>query len=320
MVMAQSLFTLLKHQHPDKFLDVLAPAWTFPLLERMPQVRQAIAMPIGHGEFGLIKRYQIGQELRLRHYREAIVLPNSWKAALIPFFAGIPKRTGYIGEARWILLNDSRPLDKQKLPMTVQRFVALGMDSKLHEIPSHPIPQLTIEHGKQQAALKKFELENTEPILALCPGAEFGAAKRWPVEHFAKLARRYRQEGGQVWLFGSEKDKTIASEICNIAACDAVNLCGNTSLSEAIDLLALANCVVSNDSGLMHVAAALNKPVIAIYGSSDPGFTPPLIPSAKILYLKLPCSPCFKRECPLGHSQCLTSITPELVWSALQDR
>jgi heptosyltransferase-2 len=149
--------------------------------------------------------------------------------------------------------------------------------------------------------------------LALCPGAEYGPAKRWPVAYYAEVARKKIDQGWQVWLFGSNKDKADAEQINNEASGLCSDFTGRTTLAEAVDLMSLAHTVVSNDSGLMHVAAALNKNLIAIYGSSDPGFTPPLNDNAQVISLNLDCAPCFKRDCPLGHTNCLTGITPEQV-------
>lgn len=311
MVMAQSLFIALEQQHPDCVIDVLAPSWSLQLLQRMPEVNQAIAMPFGHGQFDLLGRIRFGQSLQIHQYDQAIVLPNSWKSALIPFFAKIPKRTGYIGEMRWGFINDARKLDKNLLTMTVQRFVALA------DVAEYAFPKLVISSAQQQAVIETFSINQQQKILALCPGAEYGPAKRWPIEHFAAVASQIAAKGWQVWLMGSEKDQSVTEEINLQANQVCRDFAGKTSLAEAVDLMSLANVVVSNDSGLMHVAAALDKKLIALYGSSDPGFTPPLHADATIINLNLECSPCFKRECPLGHTQCLVGISPDQVIAAI---
>ena len=314
MVMAQSLFIALKNTHPDCRIDVLAPAWSLSLLERMPEVSKAIVMPLPRGRLGLIERIRLGRSLRPEGYEQAILLPNSWKSALPPFFAKIHIRTGYIGECRWGLLNDARKLDKNLLTMTVQRFVALGLPADASMPPVCPAPVLTISKDRQQAVIDKFKLTPSAKILALCPGAEYGAAKRWPAQYYAEVARHKIDQGWQVWLFGSDKDKADAAQINRETSGFCTDFTGRTSLAEAVDLMSLANTVVSNDSGLMHVAAALDKKIIAIYGSSDPGFTPPLNAKAHVISLSLDCAPCFKRDCPLGHTQCLTGITPDRVF------
>ncbi|MGJ0485775.1 MAG: lipopolysaccharide heptosyltransferase II [Methylomicrobium sp.] len=314
MVMAQSLLIALKQRHPGSQIDVLAPVWTFALLEKMPEVSMALAMPpVARGQLGLRERIKLGKSLRSHRYDQAILLPNTWKSALIPFFANIPLRTGYTGECRWGLLNDVHRLDKSVLTQTVQRFVALAECSQPITAPVCPAPQLRIKAENRQQAVDKFALQIQSKILALCPGAEYGEAKRWPATHYAELARLKRQEGWQVWMFGSPKDAPIAAQISQLSNNACIDLTGRTNLSEAVDLLSLADVVVSNDSGLMHIAAALNKKLIAIYGSSDPLFTPPLSKDARIISLNLDCSPCFKRECPLGHMHCLFNITPQQI-------
>jgi len=318
MVMAQSLFITLKKSLPDCQIDVLAPSWSLALLERMPEVNKAIAMPLSHGQFGFFDRLKLGKKLRANHYDQAILLPNSWKSALIPFVANIPIRTGYIGECRWGLLNDARKLDKSVMTMTVQRFVALGLTPDTANIPPDcPTPRIVINEDQQNSVIKKFKLTNSKKIVALCPGAEYGEAKRWPASYYAEVAKVKIAQGFQIWLFGSAKDQVIAEQINNQVEGACVDFTGQTSLAEAVDLMSLVDVVVTNDSGLMHVAAALDKKIIAIYGSSDPGFTPPLNNKAHIISLKLECSPCFKRECPLGHTRCLQDIKPEQVLNVI---
>jgi len=316
MVMAQSLFIALKQNQPDCEIDVLAPEWSQDLLARMPEVSKTFVMPLTHGEFGLKARFVLGKKLRAEKYDQAIVLPNSWKSALIPFFANIPKRTGFLGEMRYGLLNDARKLDKSVLTMTVQRFVALAAKSPLAPLQKggdFTFPVLNVTGLQQKAVIEKFNLHLFNPILVLCAGAEFGSAKRWTETHFAELASQKMAEGWTCWLIGSEKDKSVTDEINKLTGWQCQDFAGKTNLTEAVDLLSLAHTVVSNDSGLMHVAAALDKKVIALYGSSDPKFTPPLHSNAEIVTLNLPCSPCFKRDCPLEHRQCLTDILPSQI-------
>lgn len=323
MVMAQSLFIALKDQYPLCYIDVLAPVWSLALLEKMPEVHQAIAMPVLRGQFGLVQRYKLGKKLALENYEQAIVLPNSWKSALVPFFASIPLRTGYIGECRWGLLNDARKLDKRVLTMTVQRFVALGLAKNAALPPQCPTPHIVSNYDKQQTAVLKFQLPLDTNILVLCPGAEYGEAKRWPISYFADVAKHKANLGWQVWLLGSDKDKDAAEQINRASGNVCNNFTGRTSLNEAVELMSLADAIVTNDSGLMHVAAALDKNIVALYGSSDPSFTPPLNKKAKIISLHLDCSPCFKRQCPLyppgheSHTRCLTEIKPDRVLDAL---
>ena len=321
MVMAQSLFMALKQQFPDCLIDVLAPDWTFALLERMPEVHKAVSMPLGHGQFDFKMRRRLGRQLQTESYDRAILLTNTWKSALTPFFAKIPVRTGFVGEMRWGLLNDARKLDKSFLTKTVQRFVALAPIKPVHQVPEIPQPRLIVEPESVAKATDKFNLNDiARPILGLCPGAEYGPAKRWPEAYYADLACQHLQQGGSVFLFGSGKDVPVAAEINQLSEQRCHDFTGKTSMTEAIDLMSLTDVVVSNDSGLMHVAAALDKKLVALYGSSDPGFTPPLHPDAEIIYLGLECSPCFERECPLEHLNCLRNITAERVFEAVSNQ
>ena len=317
--MAQSLFMALRQQQPDVEIDVLAPGWSLPLLQRMPEVRDAIEMPVGHGRLDLKVRYGLGRSLIDRSYGQAILLPNSLKSALVPFWARIPKRTGWVGEMRYGLLNDIRKLDKGKLTMTVQRFVALAYPLDTDVMDNIPVPRLELSESDINVAMEDLRLEQPQgKLLILCPGAEYGPAKCWPQEYYGELASRMIDRGWEVWLFGSEKDSKACSGVNTVSGGRCVNLSGRTSLAQAVDLMSLADAVVSNDSGLMHVAAALDRPLVAIYGSSDPGFTPPLNEHKEILHLGLDCGPCFKRECPEGHLKCLQEISVDMVINALQ--
>jgi lipopolysaccharide heptosyltransferase II len=317
MVMAQALFKLLHARHAGLALDVLAPRWTFALLERMPEVRRAIESPFEHGDLKLGERRRLGRSLAAEGYDQAIVLPKTFKSALVPFFARIPLRTGYSGELRHWILNDARKLDRARLPQMAQQYAALAQPRG--EALRLPLPalRLRVDEGGRRALLDRLGLDRGRPAAALCPGAEYGPAKRWPAHHFAELAQGLAARGCAVWLIGSQKDREVAAEIGRSAGGVCRNLCGETTLAEAIDLIASASLVVSNDSGLMHVAAALGKPLIALYGSSSPDFTPPLSPNAQILKLDLPCSPCFQRVCPLGHFNCMMQLTPDRVLAAV---
>ncbi|MEK6750487.1 MAG: lipopolysaccharide heptosyltransferase II [Pseudomonadota bacterium] len=311
MVMAQSLFMLLRQKYPGAMLDVLAPAWSVPLLARMPEVRHAIELPAKHGEFGWGIRRRIGVQLRAQRYNWALVLPITWKSALVPFFANIPKRSGFRGELRYGLLNDIHTLDKQRLPMMVQRYLALGLaqHAPLPAIP--PMPRLSASAVSRAQTLTKLGL-SLGPALALCPGAEYGPAKRWPAAYFRVVAEAYAARGWHIWILGSTKDAEVAAEIARDHAAWR-NLTGATTLAEAVDVLSAASLVISNDSGLMHVAAAVDVPVVAVYGSSDIRYTPPLSTRARVVSLGLSCSPCFKKVCPFGHYRCLQDLTPERV-------
>lgn len=315
MVMAQALFKLLQARVPDRVIDVLAPGWSLPIVARMPEVCDGIALDTAHGELGIRKRRTVARSLG--EYSQAIVLPRSLKAALVPFFAGIPRRTGFRGESRFWLINDTRPFDKKILDQTVKRFTFLGLD-RGEALPAElPEPALAVDRERQQALVDSLGLTQDRPVVAFMPGAEYGPAKCWPLEYFNELALRLDAVGYAVWVLGSARDQPAGDRIAG--GSPAVNLCGRTSLADAIDLLALAEQAVSNDSGLMHIAAAVGTHVHGLYGSSSPAFTPPLTAARTIHHLALECSPCFERDCPLGHLKCLRDIDPLFVAEAIDD-
>jgi len=323
MVMSQSLYTTLKQQYPDSVIDVIAPGWCKPILERMPEINQAIDMPIGHGEFNLLGRRAIGKTLQEAKYDQAFICPNSAKSALIPWFAKIPKRTGWKGEMRYGLLNDLRP-NKKSFQYMVERYVALAHpkeemidSSSLGGLENLPRPALTINKVEQQKTAEKFNLTIDNSTVGLCPGAEFGPAKKWPEEHYAEVATAMAHADKQVWLFGSQKDLETCNGIKALVPEELQSkihvLAGQTSLIEAVDLLGACQTVVANDSGLMHVAAAVGCNVVAVYGSTSPKYTPPLAEKVEIVHTDIDCRPCFKRECPLGHLKCLKDLKPKSV-------
>ena len=294
----------------------MAPAAALAVAERMPEVNRSILFDMGHGELRLSYRRKFAHKLESAGYNQAIVLPNSAKSALVPFFAGIKKRTGFIGEMRYFLLNDVRKLDKERLPRMIDRFLSLGSLNDSER--SHPIeyPELRVDHENQAQCLSRFGLDIARPVLSLCPGAEFGDAKKWPESHYANVANFAIEAGMQVWIFGSPRDEEVALSIYNNLERQDYghNLAGKTTLLDVVDLLSLSKLVASNDSGLMHVAAAVGCETAVLYGSSSPIFTPPLTEKLTILTEGLDCSPCFKRDCPLGHKDCLNKLGPEKLY------
>jgi heptosyltransferase-2 len=323
MMMAQTLFKLLKLRNPQVQIDVLASGWTRQLIACMPEINQVIDMPLGHGKFGLGERRALGKSLANKGYEQAIVLPNSLKSAFIPFFAGIPVRTGWRGELRYGLLNDVRILDKKRYPLMVQRYAALALPKGAEPLQEFPYPELQVNQQQRPQLLTKFALQLQRPLLIICPGAEYGPAKRWPEHYFAEVADEKIRAGWQVWLMGSANDNLVTDAIRNLLLDEerhhCYNLAGTTALGEAIELIACADAVLSNDSGLMHIAAALQKPLAVIYGSTSPEHTPPLSSSVSIISNKIECSPCFERECPKVHHKCLRELMPQQVLIALNN-
>lgn len=315
-VLSQPLLARLREREPAAAIDVLAPPWVLPVYRRMAEVAEVIALPFGHGALALGARRRFARQLA--RYEHVVVLPNSWKSALIPWHAGIARRTGYRGEMRYGLLNDLRALDRDALPLLVERYAALAQPAGEPLARPLPEPRLTVDAAVRDATRERFGLTHAAPVAAFAPGAEYGPAKRWPARHFAALATILAERGYQVWLLGSRADAPITAEIQAATGGRCIDFAGRTSLEEAIDLLSLAQRVVTNDSGLMHVAAALDRPTAAVFGSSSPRYTPPLTRHARVVTLALACSPCFQRTCPLGHTDCLVKLEPARVLAALE--
>lgn len=310
--MAQPMLARLKQMRPDVVIDLLAPRWVLPLASRMPEVGEAIESPFGHGDLDLRGRWRLGRRLAGRGYAQAIVLPNTLKSALVPFFAGMPLRAGYVGETRYGVLNIVHKLDRKNPPPMVERYLALA-GAPGAPLPEAPRTRLTVSGANLARALTQLSLQppsDTHPVAVLCPGAEYGPAKRWPADSYADLAIRLGQAGFSVWLMGSQADRPAAQAILEAKPGCAIDLCGRTDLASAIDLIGVAHVVVSNDSGLMHIAAALDRPLVAIFGSSSPKHTPPRTGKARVQYLAIECSPCFARVCPLGHFRCMRDLSP----------
>jgi heptosyltransferase-2 len=321
IIIAQSLFKYLKQFDPNIIIDILAPSWSHELYSVMPEINEIFDMPLGHSQFQFKKRWQLGKNLRNKYYQQAIILPNSWKSAIIPFAARIPVRTGWLGEMRFGLLNDWRILNKKQYPMMVQRFLVLGnIKTTTENIDWQSYrPHLEVLASDTNANLRNLALTKDKPILILCPGAAYGPAKQWPAEYFAQIANYKKAEGWQILLLGSQSDQSIGKNIQELTNNTCIDLIGKTSLLQALNILSFATLVISNDSGLMHLTAALRRPLIALYGSSSPEFTPPLSRKTKIIYLKLSCSPCFQRTCPLVHFNCLKQLKPHIVLDTINE-
>jgi len=320
-VMSQPLLALLRQRQPAALIDVLAPAWVAPVWRAMAEVAEVIEAPFRHGQLQWAERRRMAAELRLRGYVEAYVLPNTLKFALIPWLARIPRRIGYRGEMRYGLLNVIHHDDKAAPRPMVSFYAALAAPParQVPTVAELPRPRLTVAPRQAAQTLQALGLDPARPLLVLAPGAEFGSAKRWPTRHFATLAQTVLQAHpqAQVVLLGSAKDRPVCDEI--VAQAPAVrSLAGTTALSQAIELISAAVAVVSNDSGLLHIASALNRPVIALYGPTDPNHAPPFSDVALSLSLHLACSPCRRRECPLGHHDCMQKLAPAQVWAPLQ--
>jgi len=311
-VMSEPLLAALAAR--GESLTVAALPWVAPVYRAMPQVADVLELPFAHGRLDWSARRRVAAGLRGR-FDTAYVLPNSLKAALIPFFAGIPKRIGYQGEGRYVLLNQRLPNPGGRPPMVAFYRALAGVG------PARAQPRLQFDDTRLQQATTAVGLQ-PGAYWAFAPGAEYGPAKCWPAGHYAELARTlHAAHGLPIVLLGSGKEAALCEEIAQAAPGACVVLAGKTRLIDAMALIAAARGVVSNDSGLMHVAAAFGVPQVAVFGSTSPEHTPPLNARARVLWLKdelhLDCAPCFDRVCRFGHTRCLTGIAPARVQAAL---
>ena len=334
-VMTQPLLARLKALYPDSTIDVLASTWVAPIYRACSQVNEVMEAKFEHKQLQWGLRNQLAKQLATKKYQACFVLPNSFKSALIPWLANIPLRIGYRGEMRFGLINVAldNPSKLNRPPM-VEHYLALSMllndeDQVNAQAIQNKVltPHLNVSSSAKESVAQKLQSahikssEQHSAIYILCPGAEYGPSKRWPTEYFATLAKELTEinPSNQIILIGSQGDRHLADEIISQGNQHPHihNWCGSTSLDEAIALIGMSKAVISNDSGLMHIAAALKVPQVAIFGSSDPGHTPPLSDKAKVIWLNLPCSPCHQRECPLGHLKCLKDILPQEVLATL---
>ena len=312
-VMSEPLLAAL-HARGEQ-LAVAALPWVAPVYRAMPEVGDVIELPFAHARLDLAKRWRMAAGLRDR-FDVVYVLPNSIKSALLPWLAGIPRRVGYLGEGRWALLNRRLPNPKGRPPMVAFYGALAGVP-----LPADAAPHLEFSDADLDAATRSAGVRPGD-YWAFAPGAEYGPAKRWPAERYAELARSLHGSSGlPVLLLGSAGEAALCDEIAAAAPGACRVLAGKVSLLDAMKLIAAARGVVSNDSGLMHVAAAFGVPQAAVFGSTSPLHTPPLSPHARVVWLKdelqLDCMPCFDRTCRYGHTRCLTEVSASRVEAAL---
>lgn len=324
-IMSHSLLQLLAAK--DNVLHVMATSWVQDILYRMPEVNCVIPSPFEHGVFDWYLRKKVAQRLKQENYKQVILLTNSWKSALVPYLANIPLRTGWLGEYRWLLLNDIKYFSSQKLKLMVQRFNLLAYASNTSVLDiALPEPKLNIDFKLQQNLLNKFSLTKKpqQKIVAIAVGAAYGPSKRWPLIYYINIISYLLERDFQVYLFGTKTELNAHNIMqqhftCHGKVYNLHNFINKLNLLETVDLLGMADLFIGNDSGLLHLAAALNIAVIGIYGSTSSKFAPPLTKKSKIFDLEFDCKPCRQRECPLNNLQCLHNITPLTVITAIKE-
>jgi len=313
-VRCHSVVKVLRRRYPDRPVDVLATTLCAPLADYMPGVRQTIIWDLPRRRLALLQQSALAARLKREGYGSALVMPRTWKSALAPFLAGIPERTGFLGEARFLLLNDVR-LGERRLPRMVDRCAMLALPRGAGQPPAWPLPELAVPSTASAAWRQNHDLNGDgRPVVVLAPGA-VGPSKRWPASAYAALTRRLLADGAAVWVLGGPAEKALAAEI--VGDTGARDLTG-PDLRDAIFALASAAAAISNDSGLLHVAAALGTPTIGIFGPTSPWHWAPLNPLAAIVETKsaLECRPCHKPICRLGHHRCMREIGIDEVLAA----
>jgi len=317
-VRCHSVVKLLKARNPDAPIDVLTTSMVAPLLDYMPGVRKGIVVDLPRKRLSFGQHRALAARLRAEGYGQALVMPRTWKAALAPFLAGIPLRTGFVGEARFGVLNDLR-WGERALPRMIDQCATLALPKGTPQPAEWPLPELLVPAGEIVEWRERMGLHNNaRPAVALAPGA-VGPSKRWPPASYAALAGRLAAEGSVVWVIGGPGDRELAAEIA-AAAPDRVRDLTGPDLRNAILALAAAQAAVSNDSGLLHVAAAIGTPAVGIFGPTSPWHWAPLNPIAAAIQAPgdIPCRPCHKPVCRLGHHRCMTEISIAQVADALQ--
>ena len=311
-VRCHSVIKLLKARFPARPVDVLATTLCAPLADYMPEVRQAIVVDLPRKKLAWSQQKALAERLKREKYGTALIMPRTWKSALAPLLAGIPERVGWLGEMRFLLVNDLR-VGERRLSRMIDRCAALTLPRGEAIPPAWPMPELKVPPGEIAGWRDRLGLADVRPTVALAPGA-VGPSKRWPAYAYADLARRLTAEGAAVWVLGGPDEKPLAEQIIADAGPLARDLTG-TDLRSAVLALAASNVAVSNDSGLLHVAAALGTPAIGIFGPTSPWHWAPLNPIAAVVQAptKLDCQPCHQPTCRLRHHLCMRDISAEQV-------
>ena len=314
IVMSQALLKRIKFDNPDTLIDILIDSYMKGVVTRMPEINKAIVLNCKHREFGLFKRLKLANEIKASAYSQSIILSRSIKSALIPYLARIPIRTGELGESRYILINDLRKFTKDNRRKTAFRYASM-FTKKEEVLDEKYYPSLKSDPEKIKILSSKYKIDLEKKIIIFAPGAAFGPSKMWPVEKFKELGEKLNKDFF-ILVLGSKSEKSIGDKI--VTNKNVINLCGETSITDAIDLMHISEFCVSNDSGLMHLAAATNTKSISIYGATSPELTPPLTSNKQIHYRGLPCSPCFEKICKYGHYNCLVEIQANDVFKSFK--
>jgi len=315
-VRCHSVVQLLRARFPARPVDILSSTLAAPLAAYMPGVRKAVVQDLPRGRIDFAENARLAAKLKPEHYGTALVMSRKWKSALAPYLAGIPERVGFLGEMRFVLLNDIRPGEKNYSTMAEQcAALALSRGAKL---PPLPEPKLAASPAQRQSWRTRTGIEKAgQQAVALAPGSVW-SSKRWPISHYARLAQLLGERGRAVWIAGGRDERPLAEAIRKIAPA-ARDLTG-LDIGDGALALGEADAAVTNDSGALHMAAAFGTPTLALYGPTDPAAWMPLNKCAKALQADEPlaCRPCAEHDCPLGHHRCLVDLSPQAVLAEVE--
>lgn len=314
VIMSQVLIKKIKYEKSNAKIHILVNSKFKDLANRMNEVDKVLELDCSHKEFGFIKRYKLAKKIS-NSYDHSIVLSRSIKSSLIPFMANIKKRTGELGECRFILVNDIKKFTKSFRRKTANRYLSMYGNAEI-SVKKNYYPSLNKNEKNLERLVKKFSINTSKQIVIFAPGAAFGPSKMWPQKKFLDLANKIN-DNYLILVMGTQEEEKLGGIICENNT-QRLNLCGKTTIVDAIDLMHLSKFCVSNDSGLMHLSAATNTKTISIYGSTSPVYTPPLTENKHIFYKELSCSPCFNKRCKFNHYDCLNNIYAEDVFKSLK--
>lgn len=322
-VMSLPMITSVKKNFPHADIYILVKPWTAPIFENNPDIDYIIIYDAKKKHNGIWGFLRLIKELRQYKFDLAVLIPNAFSSALISFFAGIPNRLGYNTDARTLLLTHPVPMKPEyKKQHQIDYYMGILKGVSLHTFSNKlKLILCPCERINAENILKNAGVENFSRIIGINPGAAFGSAKRWFPEQYAQLCQRFQAEYDNVSIlvFGGPGEDKLGKKICDIVGNKCINLCGKTTLRQAAALIEKCSLFITNDSGLMHIAAGLNVPQIAIFGPTNHTTTSPASLNSHIVRVPIPCSPCMKQECPLGHHNCMKAVTVEMVFETAQN-
>jgi len=311
----------IRENFPEARIALLAKPWVAPVFHNNPHLDKILVYESEGRHRGWLGKARLVRELRRQRFQLAVLFQNAFEAAFLVYMAGVPIRIGYDSDCRGALLTRRIPVDQDRVGSHhIEYYLGILQGASLRPGDRKLTLELSdIERARAEEILKENQISPSRPLVVINPGATFGSSKRWPLERYAALGDRIRAAwGAQIVILGGPGERTVGRQISALMNRGCINLCGRTSLREAAALIEKCELFVTNDSGLMHVAAAFDIPLIAIFGSTDPAATGPTNPRSRIVQVPASCSPCLKRECPEDH-RCMNEISVDQVYEAVEN-